>query len=424
MFPVKQIFHEMSAEKLRLSLTFLAIVWSTVCISTMLAAGEGLRQGLIRSSTSGNGNLIYVSTGVASINYGNFYKGKSLDLAIEDQKLIKALPTVKMVSATATWEESAHYKDRQAFMFPLAVENNYKKLNDLTLMAGSRWFNPLDTKEQRKVAILGKTTAALLFNKAAFSWDKDVKLDSDPVGKQFKIGDEDFTVIGVLKDDRNIESGSSSEYSILVPLATWQRFYPNSPIQGINVEPQPNANREQLAKTIRQVIARKYNADIADEQLIQTDDMLLQQETMRSFLLGLQSFLGIIGFVTLGVAGIGIANVMYASVKRATRDIGVRMAVGATPSHIRLHYIVQAMMTMAMGGFIGLLMTLGLVSIIDAIPISDSGFYARLGSPKPELSLSVMLIVISALILVGILAAWFPANKAASITPLEALQSE
>ncbi|KJG16505.1 ABC transporter permease [Photobacterium angustum] len=424
MFPVKQIFHEMSAEKLRLSLTILAIVWSTVCISTMLAAGEGLRQGLIRSSTSGNGNLIYVSTGVASINYGNFYKGKSLDLAIEDQKLIKALPTVKMVSATATWEESAHYKDRQAFMFPLAVENNYKKLNDLTLTAGSRWFNPLDTKEQRKVAILGKTTAALLFNKAAFSWDKDVKLDSDPVGKQFKIGDEDFTVIGVLKDDRNIESGSSSEYSILVPLATWQRFYPNSPIQGINVEPQPNANREQLAKTIRQVIARKYNADIADEQLIQTDDMLLQQETMRSFLLGLQSFLGIIGFVTLGVAGIGIANVMYASVKRATRDIGVRMAVGATPSHIRLHYIVQAMMTMAMGGLIGLLMTLGLVSIIDAIPISDSGFYARLGSPKPELSLSVMLIVISALILVGILAAWFPANKAASITPLEALQSE
>ncbi|KJG01008.1 ABC transporter permease [Photobacterium angustum] len=424
MFPVKQIFHEMSAEKLRLSLTILAIVWSTVCISTMLAAGEGLRQGLIRSSTSGNGNLIYVSTGVTSINYGNFYKGKSLDLAIEDQKLIKALPTVKMVSATATWEESAHYKDRQAFMFPLAVENNYKKLNDLTLTAGSRWFNPLDTKEQRKVAILGKTTAALLFNKAAFSWDKDVKLDSDPVGKQFKIGDEDFTVIGVLKDDRNIESGSSSEYSILVPLATWQRFYPNSPIQGINVEPQPNANREQLAKTIRQVIARKYNADIADEQLIQTDDMLLQQETMRSFLLGLQSFLGIIGFVTLGVAGIGIANVMYASVKRATRDIGVRMAVGATPSHIRLHYIVQAMMTMAMGGFIGLLMTLGLVSIIDAIPISDSGFYARLGSPKPELSLSVMLIVISALILVGILAAWFPANKAASITPLEALQSE
>ncbi|WP_318505589.1 ABC transporter permease [Photobacterium leiognathi] len=424
MFPVKQIFHEMSAEKLRLSLTILAIVWSTVCISTMLAAGEGLRQGLIRSSTSGNGNLIYVSSGVASINHGNFYKGKSLDLTMEDQKLIQALPTVKMVSATGIWEEDAHYKDRQAFMFPLAVENNYKKLNDLTLMPGSRWFNPLDTKEQRKVAILGKIPAAILFNKAAFSWDKDVKLDSDPVGKQFKIGDEDFTVIGVLDDDRNIESGSSSEYSILVPQATWKRFYPNTPIQGINVEPQPTANREQLAKTIRQVIARKYNADITDEQLIQTDDMLLQQETMRSFLLGLQSFLGIIGFVTLGVAGIGIANVMYASVKRATRDIGVRMAVGATPSHIRLHYIVQAMMTMAMGGFIGLLMTLGLVSIIDAIPISNSGFYASLGSPKPELSLSVMLIVISALILVGILAAWFPANKAASITPLEALQSE
>ncbi|PSV20950.1 peptide ABC transporter permease [Photobacterium leiognathi subsp. mandapamensis] len=424
MFPFKQIFHEMAAEKLRLSLTILAIVWSTVCITTMLAAGEGLRQGLIRSSTSGNGDLIYVSTGVASINHGDFYKGKSLDLIKADQQLIQALPNVQMVSATATWDDTAHYQDRRAFMSPLAVEDSYKQMNDLTLMPGGRWFNPLDSQEQRKVAVLGKTTAAILFNKAQFSWDKDVQLETDPVGKQFKIGDEDFTVIGVLKDSRTIEAGDASEYSVLVPLSTWQRFHANAPILAINVEPKPTANREKLAHTIRQVLARKYNADIHDEQLIQTDDMLLRQETMRSFLLGLQSFLGIIGFITLGVAGIGIANVMYASVKRATRDIGVRMAVGATPTHIRLHYIIQAMMTMGIGGVIGLLLTLGLVDVIDAIPISDSGFYSRLGNPKPELSFPVMLIVISALILVGILAAWFPANKAASITPLEALQSE
>ncbi|MBP2699598.1 ABC transporter permease [Photobacterium sp. CAIM 1937] len=424
MFPMKQIFHEMAAEKLRLSLTILAIVWSTICITIMLATGEGLRQGLLRSTTSGNGNLIYVSTGVASINYGKFYKGKSLDFELADNELIKALPTVNRVSATAKWRENVHYENRSAWMTPIAVENNYNKLNDLTLMEGGRWFNPLDSLEQRKVTIIGENTAAQLFNKSQSGNSDKLERDNNPVGKKLKIGEEEFTVIGVLKDSRTIEDGQSSEFSTLVPMATWKRFHNHDPVAAINVEPKPYVNREKLALTIRQVIARKYNAATTDEQLIQTDDMLLKQETMRSLLLGLQSFLGIIGFVTLGVAGIGIANVMYASVKRATRDIGVRMAVGATPTHIRLHYIIQAMMTMCIGGIIGLLMSIGLIHIIDSIPISHSIFYERLGKPKPEISFTVMLIVISALILVGILAAWFPANKAASITPLEALQSE
>ncbi len=100
------------------------------------------------------------------------------------------------------------------------------------------------------------------------------------------------------------------------------------------------------------------------------------------------------------------------------------MAVGATPNNIRCHYLIQAMMTMMIGGVIGLGLTVGLINIIKRIPISNSYIYTSLGKPQPELSISVMAIVVLALIIVGIAAAWFPANKAATITPLEALQSE
>lgn len=141
-------------------------------------------------------------------------------------------------------------------------------------------------------------------------------------------------------------------------------------------------------------------------------------------MIGLQSFLGIIGFVTLAVAGVGIANVMYATVKRSTRDIGVRMAVGATPTAIRLHYLVQSLMTMMLGGVLGLGVTYALVSAISAINLEGNVFYEHLGKPVPELSWIVVAIVITTLVIIGVASAWLPANRAAKVSPLEALQSE
>jgi putative ABC transport system permease protein len=152
--------------------------------------------------------------------------------------------------------------------------------------------------------------------------------------------------------------------------------------------------------------------------------MFLKQKSMQQFLIGLQSFLGIIGFVTLAVAGVGIANVMYATVKRSTRDIGVRMAVGATPTAIRMHYLVQSLLTMMMGGALGLAVTYALVSAISSIPLEGNAFYEQLGKPVPELSWVVVAIVILTLVIIGVASAWLPANRAAKVSPLEALQSE
>lgn len=231
--------------------------------------------------------------------------------------------------------------------------------------------------------------------------------------------------MGVLeKNSAQIELGDLINYSSFVPLATWKRFHVNGEIGGINVQPQADVDREALAKTIRQVIARKYGASVSDEQVVQVDDMFLKQKSMQQFLIGLQSFLGIIGFVTLAVAGVGIANVMYATVKRSTRDIGVRMAVGATPTAIRMHYLVQSLLTMMMGGALGLAVTYALVSAISSIPLEGNAFYEQLGKPVPELSWVVVAIVILTLVIIGVASAWLPANRAAKVSPLEALQSE
>ena len=423
---MRQIFQEMAAEKLRLGLTILAVAWATLCIAAMLAVGEGIRQGVLRTAQNGNGNLIYLTGGMATVDYGAFHQGKFLTLKVDDTDVVKALPEVKSVAPTAIWNERITVGDRGSWQEPLAVTTDFASMTNLTPMDGGRWLNPLDQKQMRKVVVIGKSLSSDLFNPLDnFSWFAPVTLQTDPVGEKVKIGSEEFTVIGVLKkSSAEIEQGDQINYSSFVPLATWQRFHTNGDIGGINVEPQANTDRKKLAETIRQVIARKHGASVSDEQVVQVEDMFLKQKSMQQFLIGLQSFLGIIGFVTLAVAGVGIANVMYATVKRSTRDIGVRMAVGATPTAIRLHYLVQSLMTMMLGGVLGLGVTYALVSAISAINLEGNVFYEHLGKPVPELSWIVVAIVITTLVIIGVASAWLPANRAAKVSPLEALQSE
>ncbi len=426
LLPMRQIFQEMAAEKLRLGLTILAVAWATLCIAAMLAVGEGIRQGVLKTAQNGNGNLIYLTGGMATVDHGAFHQGKFLTLKMDDSEVVRALPDVKSVAPTAKWKERITVGDRSSWQEPLAVTSEFQSMTNLVPMAGGRWLNPLDQKETRKVVVLGYELAADLFNpNEDFSWFATVTLQVNPVGKKVKIGNEEFTVVGVLeKNSAQIELGDLINYSSFVPLATWKRFHVNGEIGSINVQPQANVDREALAKTIRQVIARKHGASVSDEQVVQVDDMFLKQKSMQQFLIGLQSFLGIIGFVTLAVAGVGIANVMYATVKRSTRDIGVRMAVGATPSAIRMHYLVQSLLTMMMGGAFGLAVTYALVSAISSIPLEGNAFYEQLGKPVPELSWVVVAIVILTLVIIGVASAWLPANRAAKVSPLEALQSE
>ncbi|ELJ8873997.1 TPA: ABC transporter permease [Vibrio parahaemolyticus] len=426
LLPMRQIFQEMAAEKLRLGLTILAVAWATLCIAAMLAVGEGIRQGVLKTAQNGNGNLIYLTGGMATVDHGAFHQGKFLTLKMDDSEVVRALPDVKSVAPTAKWKERITVGDRSSWQEPLAVTSEFQSMTNLVPMAGGRWLNPLDQKETRKVVVLGYELAADLFNpNEDFSWFATVTLQVNPVGQKVKIGNEEFTVVGVLeKNSAQIEQGDLINYSSFVPLATWKRFHVNGEIGGINVQPQADVDREALAKTIRQVIARKHGTSVSDEQVVQVDDMFLKQKSMQQFLIGLQSFLGIIGFVTLAVAGVGIANVMYATVKRSTRDIGVRMAVGATPTAIRMHYLVQSLLTMMMGGALGLGVTYALVSAISSIPLEGNAFYEQLGKPVPELSWVVVAIVILTLVIIGVASAWLPANRAAKVSPLEALQSE
>lgn len=432
MFLLRQIFQEIASEKVRFFLTILAVAWATLCISTMLATGEGLRLGLSTSAKEGSGKLILVTGGFATINNGTFHSGQALKLNAGDVKAIQALPTVKMALPTATWDTQVMNGNNSTWQQPLAVTPDYQALLGFQILPGGRWINPLDMAQSRHVVVLGQSAAQALFQSAheGKRGRKRRQLETtpatiNPIGKTIKISNITFTVIGVLApSNASYGDGTPLDYGVFVPLTTWQGLNFNSAISGIDVEPQPHADRVKVAQSVRQAIILRHGASILDQEVVQVTDMLLQQKSMLTFLMGLQIFLGVIGGVTLLVAGIGIANVMYATVKRATRDIGVRMAIGATPFDIKAHYLLQSVLTMLLGGAIGLVLSVLLIEGIHFLPLNGNRLFDSLGKPFPILNITVLVVVIVALMLVGILAAWFPARRAAHVTPLEALKND
>ncbi|HBK7356357.1 TPA: ABC transporter permease, partial [Vibrio cholerae] len=182
MLPIRQIMQEMAAEKLRLSLTILAVAWSTLCIAGLLAVGEGIRSGIVRTIQNGNGNLIHVSGGYATQTHGRFHEGQALSLTEQDSQVLAALPMVKHALPSAEWQELITFADKRSWMMPYAVKSEYQAMNKLRLLPGGRWFNPVDETQQRKVVVLGYQLAVQLFNQQEGDWFSGGELEQDPVG--------------------------------------------------------------------------------------------------------------------------------------------------------------------------------------------------------------------------------------------------
>jgi putative ABC transport system permease protein len=246
--------------------------------------------------------------------------------------------------------------------------------------------------------------------------------DEPAVGKDVMVDNVPFVVVGVLqkKIQTSMNNGPDDERAV-IPYTTFRTIYGDEHVNSIVVRPSdPNA-QEQLTKEIYRVLGRKYRFDPADERALRIWDFIENAKINHQVSLGVSIFLFSVGFLTLLIAGVGVANVMYAIVKERTREIGIRIAVGAKRKHILAQFIFQALLIAFIGGAIGLLFSWGVVSAMKLIP-SDDGAMQFLG--KPVLSPVIMIITAGILAVIGLLAGFFPARRAAGVDPVESLRYE
>jgi putative ABC transport system permease protein len=184
-------------------------------------------------------------------------------------------------------------------------------------------------------------------------------------------------------------------------------------------------NKTEMAPYVRQqvfqILGRKYRFDPSDEKALMMWDTIEQTKIGQTILEGIQIFLGVIGALTLLIASVGVANIMYVSVKERTREIGVKRALGAKKIHIKQQFILEALLIAISGGLIGGFIALIIIQILQGIPVGD-GPLQFLG--KPTFSFPIALATATLLGLVGLLAGYFPARRAAAVDPIESLRYE
>lgn len=406
----------MFSNRTRLFLTILAVAWGTFSIAIMLAVGDGLRMTFASAVNNAGEAALIISGHQSTQPYRGQRSGIKVILTQEDlYRLRVAMYESALVTGAKEWDVKIHKGNKTHRGPPLtAVDALYDKVHGVSVLPGGRFINAEDERLRRQVIVLGTKTVPKVF-----------KPRENPVGQMIYLAGKPFLIVGVQRKTLQLVSTNSvpDVFANWVPYSTYQEVTNDRTYDNFIIAPFDLKDVPKLQRIAKYVIASRRQLNPDDPGILNFINLQKEKTKINLFSYGIEIFLGVIGALTLVVAGVGIANVMYISVKRATREIGIRMAIGATTYEILFYYACEALMTTALGGAIGLLMAKGLVLLVNKIPM-NSELLDYFGNPRPILSWSVMLIVILVLGVIGFVAGIFPAKKAASINPAEALRYE
>lgn len=402
---VRQLFMDLRTQKLRTFLTTFGIVWGTVSLSLLLAFGDGLYTSMRRSFAGLGDRIVIAWPSRTSIPFEGINKGRRVLVADEDIDIVRKESRLLL---TISPEYSSSFKvdvAKKTILVDISgVEPTFGEMRNLVPQKGGRFINQPDMDERRRVVFIGNDLA------------KDMFKEEDPIGKTVKIFSSPFTVVGVLvKKDQDSSYSGRDKDKAFIPASTFKAVtgakYPDILIYKAK---SPKMNQP-LTDEIRRILGKKLHFDPTDKEAIQVWDTTEMFVFLDTFMGAFRLFLGIVGLMTLIVGGIGVSNIMNVVVEERTREIGIKMALGATPRYILFQFLTEAVIITGLGGAIGLVISSGICSLF-----AKAGLQDYIGVPIVTLKIAVL--TTSLLGFVGILAGYFPAKDAASKEPAIAMK--
>ncbi len=408
---IREFIEDLKTQKTRAFLTTVAISWGIIAVTMLMAFGEGLsfrmREGLLNAGD----RIIRVYSGQTTKKWEGLPIGRRIRLKTEDCKVIeKNIPQVSVaIPGLGTWVR-LKVGEKIASTFMEGVYPDFEFLRRTYHAAGGRFLNSKDLQERKRVVFLGQEIATEMFGKP------------DPIGETIEINGLPFKVIGTMpkKLQTSMNNGPDDRRAI-IPYTTYKNIFGDQYVHEMIVKPTRAEYGMFVEKEIRRVLGKKYQFDPEDERALPMWNFIENEKQGAKVFRGINIFLAVIGSMTLIIAGVGVANIMFVVAKERTREIGIKRAVGARKSHIIFQFIFESLLIAFIGGSIGLLVSLGIIKLMWMMPGQD-GAMAFLS--RPILSSSVLTVSIFLLAMIGLLAGFFPARKAASVDPVEALRYE
>ncbi|OGJ89193.1 MAG: hypothetical protein A2487_02155 [Candidatus Raymondbacteria bacterium RifOxyC12_full_50_8] len=397
------VFSSFARNKVRSFLTTLGIIIGVAAVITMFSIGQGSKERVAADIASLGTNTIIVMPGALNQSGIRQVAGTASRLTEDDVAAIKsqcgAVQYVSPEVRTAVQVKYGSYNWRTQMN---GVYPDFINIRNWPLESG-RGFTDAEVRSAAKVCLIGQTLATNVFPDQI-----------DPVGKIIKVQNVPFTVIGTLSSKGQTAMGPDQDDCILVPFSTVQKRIIRSSFVGVIIASAASSEvTEEARQEIYKVLDLRHgnSSESVSQYTIGTQTDLSNTAEKTSKTLGM--LLVSIAFVSLIVGGIGIMNIMLVSVTERTREIGIRMAVGARERDIMLQFLVEATTLSVAGGIIGILAGAGasiLVSNIQGWPVKISMLSIALGFGFSAA--------------IGIFFGWYPAQKAAALNPIEALRYE
>ena len=410
----QEIFGSISKNKTRTIITVIGVLWGIFIYIALSGGAKGLDNGFEREFKGIATNTMFVWAQRTSIPYEGFKIGREPDLKISDVDYLKQrIPEIQFLSPRNV---KGMFGSLPAQIVRNNKSGNYEVFGDFPVLTkisgrkvydGGRFLNKEDNRYQRKVCVIGERVQSELFEK-----------DENPIGEYIRIDNIYFQVIGVNKFSQNW--GSDAEINI--PFETYRKLYNTGDRVGwFAIAAYDDADVVAVEKDIKAVLKRRHRVSPKDERAFGSFNLGEVFNQIFGFSKGLTFLSLIVGLATIIAGVIGIGNILLISVKERTKELGIRRAIGATPSEVRMQIILESVFLTLIAGIIGIILGAAVLAAINALTSGPSdGFpYANPTVPIPYI-LGVLFIMTSLGTLIGLI----PAQRAVSIKPIDALREE
>lgn len=402
---LRQLWRDLRAQRLRTALTVLGIVWGTVAVSLLLAFGEGMHRQLLKNQAGLGSGIIIAWPSQTSIPFEGLGKGRPIRLDEDDLAIVRARSReVALVSS--------EYQDTLRLAVgptTLAVDTSgvhpaYAEMRNVIPEKGGRFIDALDVERRRRVVFLGDEIAEQLFG------------GEGAVGQTLRLNGAPFLVVGTMRPKVQESSYSGRDKDkVWIPATTMRSLTGQLVMDNLVFTPHdPQRSREATAE-VRSILAGVHRFDPADKEAFGVWDTTEMGEFMDTFMMAFRIFLGVIGALTLVVGGIGVSNIMNVVVEERTREIGVKMALGARPRAVLGQFLVESLVVTAVGGVVGLAVAAALCAVFPALDMSRF-----VGTPV--ISPGVAALTAGLLGVIGTIAGYFPAAAGARMDPVVAMK--